>query len=180
MIGFWVAVVVAVGAFIVGRLWGRREGVIKHFAEEIIGEVRDIEMIAKYHCESLPLVAKELMDDYTNNRKFHEDDAVEMMRAVAFHYSRIQDNLFYYGMKSPNKAKTLEKSIVEWIPSIVSKTEEAEAAFVQQIRMAADPKFRENLSTVNQEGFDRFLQSYGYLETYWQHTPKYRQEMPGG
>lgn len=178
MIGLWVAVALVIVAFFVGRIWGRREGLTKHLVEEITGDVQDIEMIVKYHCDSLPLMAKELMDNYAENRKFHEGDGEEMMRAVAFHYSRITDNLVTLALKNSTRAEALEKTVGDWFTSIISKTENAEAAFVQQIRMAADPKFREHLSEVNQKGFDRFAQSYGYLERYWEHTVSYRKENP--
>jgi hypothetical protein len=178
MVGLWVAVGLAIVAFVIGRAVGKRNGLIKNWLENIRGDMQDIEMIIKYHCESLPLVAKDLMDDYGENRKFHEEDGVDMMRAVAYHYSRITDNLVPLALKSSSKAKEVEKAMSSWLPPLVAKAENAEAAFVQQIRMAVDPKFREHFFEMNQQSFDHFVKTYGYLESYWEHSPLYQKENP--
>jgi hypothetical protein len=178
MVGLWVAVGFVIVAFVIGRAVGRRSGLIKNWVENIRGDMQDIEMIVRYYCESLPLVAKDLMDDYAENKKYHEQDGTDMMMAVGFHYSRITDHLIDLTLKNYSKHKEVGEAIDSWWPPLVAKAENAEAAFVQQIRSAVDPDFRKNIIPVKQDGFDHFYKIYGYYENYWEHSELYRKENP--
>jgi hypothetical protein len=173
-----VAVGLIVVAFLIGRAVGSRNGLIKNWIQEIQGDMQDIEKIIKYHCESLPLVAKDLMDDYAENKKFHEQDGTDMMMAVGFHYSRINSCLLDLNLKSYSKDKEIAQAIDKWWPSIVAKAENAEAAFVQQICSTVDPEFRKNVIKVNEKSFDWFYKICVSYENYWERSALYHAENP--